>query len=443
MRHYPNRKRQAFTLIELLVVITILVIIAALTIGAVSKSFGWIKQKNTEQTMTRIALRLQRVIDRLYKEADDWPAATEGFIMNQANGSFERARIIKVMYLYKWNFPNSYAEAYHNVQESRQYYDNRLINPSVLSDPSNYPGYPQARAILNKLRANNPSIPDPFLQPYVPLPHIVVPVYSPWAGGTPAPAAMASELPRQSSACMLAAYYMANGSPDDFTSDELRTDNVGDLNPYIVDGWGTPLFFLRHGNFAFSRNRFGGGGVQRPAWTVGMVRPAAINVLDFAPLEYVLNQAANQPGAANDGDITSGTNTAPQYFRGGYYINLQNRANTAFASLNGRDPFDPTSLLRNNNNWRTSGASAGDWFNPAQATWLAPNADNQHGLWFRTTFGYNPDAVTPASVINGFTIQKMAYTPLIILSAGGDKLFHTWGDNLDSYRLQINVSGTQ
>lgn len=183
--------------------------------------------------------------------------------------------------------------------------------------------------------------------------------------------------------------------------------------------------------------------MQRPAWTVGMVRPAATAILDFAPLEYVLNQATNQPSAANDGDVTSGTNTAALYFLKGYYINLQRRADTAFNTLNGKDPFDPTSLLRNNNNWRTSAASAGDWLNPTQATWLAPNADNQHGLWFRTTLGYSPDAAAPASVINGFTIQKMAFTPMVILSAGGDKIFNQWGDNLDSYRLQINTSGQQ
>jgi len=450
MRLSHRTTRSAFTLIELLVIMTIIVVILALTIGAIGKSFGWIKQKNTEQTMQKVILRLQRVIDRLYKEADDWPAATEGFIMDQANGSFERARILKVMYLYKWNFPNSYAEAYHNVQESRQLYDNTAA--------ANFPGYPPARALLNKLRTNNSAILDPFSQPYLPAPFAnasgpTLPVYSPWAAGTPSAAAMATVLPKQSSACMLAAFISANGSPDEFTNNEVVVDNnSGDLNPYLTDAWGTPFMFLRHGNFAFSRHRFGGGAVPRPAWTVGMVSNTA-DPLDFAPLEFVFNRSTNQPSSTNDGDITSGTNTASQYYLGGYYINLQNRANTAFPSLYGRDPFDPTLLLRNNNNWRNTNAAINpnstysvgynNWLTPAFAPWLAVNADNPHGLWFRTTFGYSPDPAAPASVINGFTIEKMAYTPMVILSAGGDKVFSNWDDNLDSYRLQINVSGQQ
>lgn len=441
-------RRSGFTLIELIVVISIIVIIASLTLGAITKSFSWVKQKNTEQTMTKVFNRLQRVIDRLYKEADDWPSATESFIMDQANGSFERARIIKVLYLYKWNFPNSYAEAYHNVQESRQLYDN--------NQAGNYPGYPPARALLSKLRIGASFIPDPYALPFLPAPYAntagpTVPVYSPWVAGTPTAAAMSTVLPKQSSACLLAAYATANGAADDFTNNEVVIDSgTTDVNPYLTDAWGTPLLFLRHGNFAFSRHRFGGGGVPRPAWTMGMVRNTG-NQLDFAPLELVLNKPDNLP--SSDGDITSGTNTASQYYLGGYYIQLQNRANVAFPSLNGTDPFDPTLLIRNNNNWRTAAGSSNpsstysvgvsNWMNPTYAPWLAVNADNQHGLWFRTTFGYSPDPATPTSVINGFTIQKMAYTPMVILSAGGDKLFSQWDDNLDSYRLQINVSGQQ
>jgi len=112
---YRAIRRTGFTLIELIVVMAILIVIASLTIGAVSKSFGWIKQKNTEQTMTKVIQRLQRTIDRINKEVDDWPPTTERLILDQAAGSFERARVLKFQYLYKWNFPNTYAEAFHNV----------------------------------------------------------------------------------------------------------------------------------------------------------------------------------------------------------------------------------------------------------------------------------------------------------------------------------------
>lgn len=445
MRLSQRNKRPAFTLIELIVVITILTVVAALTIGAIGKSFNWIKQKNTEQTMTKVILRLQRVIDRLYKEADDWPASTEPFILEQAAGSYERARILKVLYLYKWNFPNSYAEAFHNVQESRQLYDNRQLNvpPASNDDPENYPGYPPARAILNKLRQNNPAIPNPFAvgMPYLPRPNTFVPaggeIYTNWPGGTPAAAAMATVLPRQSAACMMASFTYANGSPDEFSNNEVVVDSsTGDANPFLADAWGTPLLFLRHGNFIYSRHRVGSGTADRCAWTVGMVKPAGIADLDFAPLEFALNPAANQPPLANG--ITSF-----------YFQRLQERSQTAYPSLGaffpaiGKDPFDPTGMLKSNQQWRTnnvSNATFDSWLNPNKTPWLAipgPGNPPQHVSLFRRTFGYMPEELRPLAVPN------QAYCPMVIISAGGDKVFNAWDDNLDSYRLQVNVSGQQ
>lgn len=419
MRLSHKQQRSAFTLVELLVVMTIIVVILALTIGAIGKSFGWVKQKNTEQTMTKVIQRLQRTIDRIYKEADDWPAATESRMYDQANGSFERARVIKLLYLYKWNFPNTYAEAFHNVQESRLLYDAST-------------GYPPARAILAKLRSNFSVIPDPFAN---------VPTFA-WTLGTPTSAAnIALDIPWQSSACLMAAFTFANGSPDEFTNNEVIVAPLpvgvaginADGNPKLVDGWGTPLLFLRSGNFIYSRHRFGGGALPRPAWTMGMVRPASIgNLLDFAPLEFILNPSSNQP--PSDGNITS-------Y----YFTQLQNRASTAYGKLSGTDPFDPTTLLKNNNQWRSASASTGDWLDPATCIWLSPtpppSGGTQHATFFRGIFGYMPE--TGASSINGVTINNQAFCPMVILSAGGDKLFTTWDDNLDSYRLQINVSGQQ
>lgn len=419
-------RRSAFTLIELLVVMTIIVVLGALTIGAVSKSFGWIKQKNTEQAMTKIILRLQRVVDRLYKEADDWPAATEARILDEANGSFERARIIKVLYLYKWNFPNTYAEAFHNVQESR-----------ILYDTNN--GYPMARAILGKLRANYSAIPDPFSP-------LIAPTVA-WTFATPAtPADYALDIPWQSSACMMASFTLANGSPDEFSSNEVVVTDlpVGifnpdpainridkkDLNPKLVDAWGTPFMFLRHGNFAYSQQRLGTAipGAPQPAWTLGIARPAAIPPNQFAPIEWILNPAANQPPGAATGNLTCYT-----------FLQLQRRANTAYPSLMGRDPFDPTGLLKGiSNQWRTAGATAGDWLN---LPWLAVATATSHGNWFRSQFGYSPEPVD--QVINGVTIGNQAFTPMVIISAGGDRLFNQWDDNLDSYRLQINTGGQQ
>jgi len=424
MRLSQHHKRPAFTLIELIVVMTILTVIAALTIGAIGKSFNWIKQKNTEQTMQKVILRLQRVIERIYKEADDWPAATESRMYDEANGSFERARIIKVLYLYKWNFPNTYAEAFHNVQESRLLYDANT-------------GYPPARAILAKLKSNYSVIPDPF--------NPVIPATMAWTAATPtSPANTAADIPWQSAACMMAAFTYANGSPDEFSNNEvvvgplpigifdpsINAINNADGNPKLVDAWGTPFLFLRHGNFAYSQQPLGNApaGAPQPAWTLGLARPVAIPPNQFAPLEWILNPAANQPPLAATGDLTS------YAFR-----QIQQRANTAFPSLYGKDPFDPTGLLRDNTNqWRTATASSGVWLS---LSWLAVATANAHGNCFRAEFGYSPE--NSAQTINGLVIDNQAFCPMLIISAGGDKLFNNWDDNLDSYRLQINVSGQQ
>jgi hypothetical protein len=115
----------------------------------------------------------------------------------------------------------------------------------------------------------------------------------------------------------------------------------------------------------------------------------------------------------------------------------------------GRDPFDPTAQLKNNIQWRTnlvSGPSPPNpppgydgWLDPALTPWLAPpGAGAQSGIMFRRTFGYMPEL---SATVQGY--QNQAFTPMLILSAGGDKLFTTWDDNLDSYRLQVNVSSQQ
>jgi len=400
MRLSQRNKRPAFTLIELIVVITILTVVAALTIGAIGKSFNWIKQKNTEQTMTKVILRLQRVIDRLYKEADDWPTGTEQLILDQAGGSFERARILKVLYLYKWNFPNSYAEAFHNVQESRLLYDNTVFNIALPADPKNFPGYPPARALFEKLRSNFQSGIPPLSNP-------------PQGTALLTPVNLAKAVPEQSAACMLAAFTTANGSPDEFSNNEVLVDNSnGDGNPRLVDAWGTPFLFLRQGNFIYSNHTTSIATTPQPAWGMGMVNPAS------PPLEAVLNPSGS-----------------PSSY---YFQQLQARSLTAYGSSAGKDPFDPTGLLFSNvpqlstsnvTQWAKNGYRSPSWLS---VPWLAPATVNENAVWFRSTFGYPPEA-TPS----------MGFCPMLILSAGGDKLFTTWDDNLDSYRLQVNVSGQQ
>jgi hypothetical protein len=120
-------------------------------------------------------------------------------------------------------------------------------------------------------------------------------------------------------------------------------------------------------------------------------------------------------------------------------------------------------LIKNNNNnnqWRTSGASPLDWLppnypTPNEVAWLAPPQIGpappfngvQHGAWFCSTFGYSPEnvnrTITDPPSGNPPVQVRQPFSPMVIISAGGDKTFYEWGDNLDSYRLQINTSGQQ
>lgn len=442
--------RPAFTLTELLVVIALIIVLGALGIGAASKGVGWVKQRATETTMTKVIQRLQRRIDQIYKEAEDWPTGTETLLLLEAAGSPERAQVLKVLYLYKWSFPSTYAEAFHNVQESR-----------ILYDPA---GYPPARAILGRLTKGYPAIPDPFAVNPAP-PFTVF-----WAGGTPAVSDMPTAIPAQSAACMLAAYIGANGSPDDFSADELTVANsvAGDGNQMLVDAWGTPYLFLRHGNFIHSRHRVGGGGVDRAAHWMGMVNNTGLADLDFAPLEFVLNPnfipnpstwPAQTPLTPGPPWVPPSWPQIPRPPNGGgvtayYFVQIQQRALTSFGVLTsvingtttGRDPFDPTAQLKNNIAWRTAQINSAvlpydGWLDPTVTPWLAPlgaGSPPQNVTLFRRTFGYSPEL---SATIQNY--QNQAYTPMLILSAGGDKQFFNWDDNLDSYRLQVNVSSQQ
>ena len=85
MRRLPT-KRLAYTLTELLVVMALLVVLASLGVGAASKGYGWVKQRNTETTMTKVLERIvQRRVNDIYKEARDWdtPAAIADFYVER------------------------------------------------------------------------------------------------------------------------------------------------------------------------------------------------------------------------------------------------------------------------------------------------------------------------------------------------------------------------
>ncbi len=423
MRKLSTTKRTGFTLIELVIVITILVVIASLTIGAIGKSFTWIRQKNTEQTMTKIIQRIQyRKMVTIAKEIDDWSMNSP--VYQQAEFNVNRDKVLKIKYLTKWSFPMTYAEAFHNVQESR-----------LLYDPM---GYPQAVAILNKLRKGTTgvsAIPDPFVCPAANLLNdAAIPAGPYWPGGTVAP----TDIPSQNSACLLAIFETCLGTTsDELTNDELLI-NAGatstDTNPRITDAWGTPMMFLRYGNLS-------------PNFSMGMVAGGT-------PLTTIFGDTANVTLPVNYTTAPANQWTLPLATR-----TLTLRAHAAFpgmqarlggsSGLPGKDPDDPEAVLVQGRFFSgvdtyypfpSPVAPSAGWITSPPWRWLSPTPANQvNGVYFASMFGYDLPVGFPLNAARNYSI----YAPFVVISAGGDKQFTTWGDNLDSYRLKINTSGQQ
>ncbi|HMO35255.1 MAG TPA: prepilin-type N-terminal cleavage/methylation domain-containing protein, partial [Gemmatales bacterium] len=346
MRLQKRPLRKAFTLIELIVVVSIIVVIASLTIGAISRGYVWIRQKNTEQTMTKAVERIvQRRITQIYKEAIEWD--TPPVLYRQAQGDSRRAEALKVLYLYKWSFPHTYSEAFHNLQESLALYDS--VN-----------GYPLARSIYQRLKSNVPTaMPDLIFT------------------ACPTPVEMPRILPKQNAACLMAAFNSIIGSSaDQFTNEELSVlspyvpgvlpspDNVDvpaqatvlpdgtnmaggypSQNTMLVDNWGTPIFALRHGNF-WESTQAPRTLINRAPFWLGLRNPS------IAPINAVLGDQFYDILVNN-----------PTTNRGRAFIAFSSRWNT--------DPFDPEGLFRNSEAWRANAAPAGVWLT---GTHLCPPA---------------------------------------------------------------------
>lgn len=422
MRPIPTHtRRSGFTLIELIVVMTIIVVIASLALGVVSKGFGWIKQKNTEQTMTKVMQRLQnRLMANIQKEVDDWSMNSPVF--QQAEFNIARDKVLKIKYLTKWHFPMTYAEAFHNVQESR-----------VLYGPL---GYAPAVAILNKLRRGASFIPDPFAVPFANLLNDApIPAGPYWPGGT----VPAAQVPSQNAACLLAIFETSFGSSgDELTSNEIFVDSSptsGDTNPRLTDAWGTPLMFLRYGNLS-------------PNCSLGMVAAGTplVNVFgDAGNLTVPLNYGLPAPTTPWTVALATRTLTVRAF---NAFPDMQARRGGT-SGLPGKDPDDPEAVLVQGRFFAgvdtyypfpSPVAPSAGWVTSPPWRWLSPTPANQvNGIYFASTFGYDLPIGFPNNAARNYSI----YAPLVIISAGGDKLWNTWDDNLDSYRLKVNTSGQQ
>jgi prepilin-type N-terminal cleavage/methylation domain-containing protein len=382
MRKLPT-SRPGFTLIELLVVIGIISVLVIITVAGALRGYQWILRRNSELTLQKVAERMQRRYELLIKEARALP--TPPLLLVQAAGNPRRAEVLKLKYLIKWSFPMNYVEAEYNAQESAYY-----LAPN---------GYPTAIALLNRLRVRqNPQLPA-------------------WSGSIPfllpAPTT-AAELNAQNAACLAAIFEIVLGTTaDDLSPAESGLVGGTDGNRTVIDAWGTPLFFFRYGHLDLS-------------WMAA--HP------EFAPLQAqytaLFGPSGTPPGPVGVyGQIYPElVRRAAQVVPGRFVPNppfwTGNLPATSAGVAQTLDPDDMEGLLVLS--WRTA---SGPWWRRNGGAPGPVSLQNQLG--FQRTFG----TVVPTSE------TARLFAPLVILSAGEDRNFATWDDNLDSYRFALGTAG--
>jgi prepilin-type N-terminal cleavage/methylation domain-containing protein len=107
-------RRDGFTLVELLIAVSILLILAGLTLGIVVKSMVLVRKANTERTMQKVHERFAREAKRIADEVRNLEPPP--LILEAAGGDRRRARVILHKLLLKWSFPMSFDEIQKNAE---------------------------------------------------------------------------------------------------------------------------------------------------------------------------------------------------------------------------------------------------------------------------------------------------------------------------------------
>lgn len=189
------RQRAGFTLIELLIVISIIGVLLSLTGAAVFKTIQVRKRTNTQQTVQKLYLQLQRQMKAVIDEARD--EARTGKIppsvVALAGGDMNRAQFVWIKLRLKQQFPQSYAEA---------------LNPA--------PGYLNPEPAYGRVLAGKSAAKNPLTE---------------------------------SAACLLMALTAVGrrGAQQDadFLNSLERKDTDGDGVPEVCDGYGNAVAFFR------------------------------------------------------------------------------------------------------------------------------------------------------------------------------------------------------
>jgi len=216
-------RRPAFTLVELMVVVAIIVVLAALVLGAIAGLVSNAQQAATEDVFRTVDTKLRQhwnyVVTQAKKETPSTGVyilagkyTTSGQSMNTSLAD-ERARVIHVKLRLMQAFPESFAEInnppFFGVPLGSTTYD-LLVDSQGRRDMTNTATY--QKAIKNYNTANH----------------------------KPA---------TESSACLILALSIARGSQDSVLKPDSLPANIVDFDQDglkdIVDTWGTPIRFKR------------------------------------------------------------------------------------------------------------------------------------------------------------------------------------------------------
>jgi prepilin-type N-terminal cleavage/methylation domain-containing protein len=416
--------RLAFTLLEIVVVLTIILVLAAITAGAVLRYTTTQQGYNTQSLLRKLQARLDTQVRLVAQRAMQEPIGTgcvgtgsttgaaavssaQAAIFHIANNAPDKARVIWVKLRLKQAFPNSFAEA---LNPDNGYFANIVTGVSL-------PPLPTYQKYLNNAGVTFSS--------------------GTLYNGIPAPNSY-----YESSACLLLALQGGQSgggiSADDIGPSFLRDFPLnGTTVKLIVDGWDTPVAFCRWPWGCYAINPSGAPPGSGP-------QPGIYNPINVSPSQATPNDPSDPRGVLCDylwvgalatvGGGVSGV-TIPAYPP--TYPTIQTSSTTGLsvgqtvtiASVAGATGANGTWTVisvPNSTSFEISGGAPGTFTSGGTVSGPAPTTDAAPPTGF-TTFvgefqgllGYVPPPWTgvPSTTTNS---QSYILTPVIV-SAGPDR----------------------